>query len=883
MFGANNPYLRPIWVTVARTPVVPVRSGEAYMIDNSIPRPSSSTTDTEGLSVYFTLDDSGSMSSSRLNAMKAAVKGTLDVLIQRVNDGGRVDVGWAGLNRGRRETTNCTIADLEGFKSLTDSVYASGDTPFDTTAQWVLDWFEASKNDIGIEGRAHFIMSDGAATGDSDDVAAGILAPLLNRTIDVDMWGVAMDTSANVANLEKLHNMPNPVPVVDTSNVDDFTKLLEDALPIPRDANPIAVIAECYINKEWGMGTDPDNIDWNAFWTARDIVRDEELGVFLTWQASTSIESFIDDILKLVKGAVFVDPSTGKLTIRLLRADNGYPPTGKTITEDNAVLDSFSRKGWGEITNEIVVTWTNPANEKEETVTVQNLPGITRQGAVISTGFNAYGLRTRSSAIRVANRELAQEAVPLISCEATTNREFWDVKPYETVDLSWPEYGIDSLRMRVMKVDYGDSKSSKIKLSLIEDVYSRESAQFLESQSTRSISRPVDPAPVSDPRIIEVPAYFASRAGVNVAAADFPDTGATVLATAPDRTSSSFELQGEVVLANGSTEWQELGGAQSFVGSGTLPTGLSREVTTTALTLDQADVGFAPNQVLVIGEPTASEETLELALVTAIDGNGAATLRRGVLDTVPTNWPAGTPVWVTTPQDWAPIPATLADGQTIRLRLLTQATGVRLEPEDAPVETEVLTSRVTRPLRPANLRVSGLLWPSVATDLDWPVTLTWSHRNRLLEDTVMLAWDDPSAPVEQGVEYQLTVEGLDSAGNVLGVADSAVLDASVADSYALSSDLLIPETFQGVDTVRVTMTAQLDGLDAWQDTTTLFKALRMNKPVDFDGFYVPDVYKPNGLRGDYESDLLRAPNGLPGGFFRAGYGNDYGNDYGGGY
>lgn len=650
MFGANNPYLRPIWVTVARTPIVPVRSGEAYMIENSIPR-------------------------------------------------------------------------------------------------------EGSEEDPG---------------------------------------------------------------------------------GTPQDANPVAVIAECYVNKEWGMGTGPDNIDWEAFWTARDIVRDEALGVFVTWQSSTSIESFIDDLLDLIKGAVFVAPRTGKLTLRLLREDNGYAHTGKTINEDNAVLDSFSRKGWGEITNEIVVTWTNPENEKEETVTVQNLPGITRQGAVISNAFNAYGLRTRSSATLVANRELAQEATPLISCEATCNREFWDVGPYETIDLSWAEYGISSIRMRVMKVDYGDSNSSKVKLSLIEDVYSRGSAVFLESQSTESTSRSVDPVPVVDPRIIEVPAYFASRAGVDIAASVFPDTGATVLATAPNSASSSFELQGEVVLANGLTEWQDLGGAQPFVGAGTLSTTLDQEVTTIAFTLDQVNTGFAPNQVLVIGEPTAPEETLELALVTSVDGSGAATLRRGVLDTVPRSWPVDTPVWVTTAQDWAPLPVTLTDGQEIRLRLLTQATGGRLEQEDAPVETETLTSRVTRPLRPAHLRVNDLLWPSIATDLAWPVKLTWSHRNRLLEDTVMLSWDDPGLPVEQGVEYQVTVEGLDSAGNVLGVAEVVTL---TGDSYGLTDQVFTPEVFDRVAFARVSVTAQLDGLDAWQDTVTVFKAQRLLPPANLSAAY----------------------------------------------
>lgn len=831
---AGLPDLRLLHNMPTPVPLVDTGNLPENYLSNIIPRLGGD----EPISVYFTLDDSGSMTSSRMSAMKTAVNSVIDELITRVQRGARVDLGWAGINRGRREIKYCSVSDLEGFKTLTNSVYANGGTNFASSAQWVRSWFTDASGEDELAGMAHIMLSDGEATGNSDDVAADILAPLINRTLNVDMWGVCMDNPSAVASLDKIQNMEPVVSVVNTNNVENFVNALIRTLPVARDANPVAVIAECYVNTSWGMGTSVDNIDWESFWAARDTIRDEELGVFYQWHSSTTIEAFIDDALETIKGAVFTHPRTGLLTIRLLR-DDGDTENLREINPDNSDLDSFARKGWGEITTEVVTTWTNPDSEKEETVTVQNLASAARQGATISSSFNAHGLRTRESAALVGTRELAQDSMPVVSCEARTDNRFWDIVPYDRVLLNWPENGVGGVVMRVMKVGYGDSNSSSITLSLIEDVFSRSMAVYVEPSESLSPPPNREPVPIPDPRIIALPAFVAAKNDVDVRSATYPETAMTVLAAAPNSASNSFDLAAQVVEANGDVEWEDAG-TNTYVGAGTLTEPLVREVMTSSFALTGASTMTAPNNLLLIGGVDLPDDALELALVKSVNEDGTVELMRGVLDTVPQAWEAGTLVWITTNTDWKPLPAVLSEGQSIALKLLSLSTGGLLDFDVAPQEDGIAESRLTLPTRPAGLTANGMMWTSPDATIQWPVELSWVSRNRLLEDSVMLAWDEAGMPPEEGTEYRVVVEGVDEVGEVTG--EISTID-TIETTLLLDETVMVGE-HSGAPYIRATVYALRDELLSWQGATLTFKG-SLSPPINVAAEYRPPVAPSN--------------------------------------
>src|SRR4029077_7040927 len=116
---------------------------------------------------------------------------------------------------------------------------------------------------------------------------------------------------------------------------------------------------------------------------------------------------------------------------------------------DDSLVTNFSRKLWGETINEIVVTWTNPDNEEEETVVAQDLANIEAQGGVISDGRNYYGVRNAQLAMRLGQRALRSAATPLAKCDLEVNRTAWALLPGDVCKLVSPEDGIDRIVMRV--------------------------------------------------------------------------------------------------------------------------------------------------------------------------------------------------------------------------------------------------------------------------------------------------------------------------------------------------------------------------------------------------------------------------------------------------
>ncbi|MDC8804205.1 phage tail protein [Halomonas pacifica] len=609
------------------------------------------------------------------------------------------------------------------------------------------------------------------------------------------------------------------------------------------DANPAHVIYECLTDGDWGMGGDPDDIDTASFQAAAARLYGEGFGVFLQWQAQSTIQEFINGVLDHINGALFPHPRTGKTALRLLRDDLDVDNL-RILTPDNATLTNFSRKAWGETTNEIVVTWTRPETEKEETITAQDLANIAQQGAVVSASRNYHGVRTPELAQRLADRELRAASAPLASCEAEVSREFWDLVPYDGLKVTWPEYGLDELVMRVMKVNYGDSDAKMVKLSLLEDVFALPLASYVEP-ATGQWEGPEPPAVVETVRFLPVLGYTASNQGVNLETLAYPATAVAPIAVNPtDDSSAVYDVLVEQSTPSGGTAWAEVGTTRRFPARATLGVELPVAIRSTAVDLNgEALAQVATDHLLLIGGDGLDHDELELALITAVDDvTGLPDLLRGVLDTVPRAWPAGTTVTLVSLQDLEGIPKEYADGETVRLRLLTQTGVGRLEDEEAPTETGLAVSRATRPTRPADLKVNGTGLES-ATGVAWAdqLVITWAHRNRLLEDSVMYAWDDAALPLEDGVTYTVEADALDGSLAIIQAAWYST-DVGATDTHTL--DLTVDAPPSGTVYLVIKVIAKRDGESAWQAARITVTGIQ--PPTDLQGEYVP-VFAPTDV------------------------------------
>lgn len=525
------------------------------------------------------------------------------------------------------------------------------------------------------------------------------------------------------------------------------------------NANPACAIFECLTNNDWGMGSPTTALDMASFERVAETLYHEQFGLSLAWVQQTAIEDFVKEIQDHIQATLFVNPRTGLLTIKLIR-DDYDPNTLPIFTPDNATLSNFQRKAWAETTNEIIASWTNPANEEEETVLIQDLANMQMQGRIVSDNRNYYGVRNRELAARLAARDLRIAAAPLTSCTLETNRSGWAVLPGECIKVTWPEYGFENMVMRVGTVDYGRVGDSKVRVSLTEDVFSLGITEYDVPPGTSWQDPSEDPVPMAHTLVTAAPAYVvANMPDFDEATLPYPETLALVLAAQTGSDTISFVLQGERTTSTGAVGYETIA-EMHMTTRAELALAIPREATS-VIPVFQNTNGPPPGvgHLVLIGAGT--EAQVEWALIQSIASNGAFTLARGILDTVPMEWPAGTPVWFLNAESDAIDPTEYAGGQTIKYKLLPRTSKGVLDAAAAPVVAHAIPARPHLPNRPANVKVNGSLFGpvEVATGAT-QVSVTWSNRDRTMEDSQIRLWTDGNVAPETGQSTKITVMDL---------------------------------------------------------------------------------------------------------------------------
>jgi hypothetical protein len=517
-----------------------------------------------------------------------------------------------------------------------------------------------------------------------------------------------------------------------------------DISRIGDDANPACIIYECLTNSEWGMGASSSMLDNDAFDRAAQTLFDETFGLSMMWVKQTDIESFVREVLDHIQATLFVNPRNGLITLKLIREDYNIT-TLPIYTPDNARMLEFQRKVWGELANEIVVTWTNPSNEKEETVILQDIASVAVQGAIISDSRNYYGVRNAELATRLCGRDLRTSSTPLASCSMEIDRTAWNAVPGDVVKVTWPEYGMNQVVMRIGQVDYGKPGEQKVKVALLEDIFSLATSQYVAPGASLWVDPSSDPEPFANVQVLTAPAYMAARY-VDLTTAPYPEVSPLVFAAAPNDDTYSFELlqrQPDNTFGNVATLTP-----QAF-GRLTLP--MAREAQTILAGFGALTYGESPAVGMFVLIGSGAETAHEIAYISAYSATVGYTLLRGCLDTVPREWPATTPIWLFEPEGNFLHKQIFAAGETAAYKLLSQTSLGILAESLAPVVNHTMSARLHLPNRPANVRVLGSLFgPVVLASGGTQVGVTWSNRNRLLEDSVVLGWTAATMAPETG-------------------------------------------------------------------------------------------------------------------------------------
>ena len=551
------------------------------------------------------------------------------------------------------------------------------------------------------------------------------------------------------------------------------------------DANVAHVIYESMTNTDWGIGTPTAGINVQSFSDCAQTLYDEKFGISLLWVAQQSVEEFTSKLLGYVEGVIYVNPRDGLLTMKLIRGDYDEDDL-PVIDPSNAKLSNFQRKLWGETVNEIVVSWTNPESEETETVSAQDLANIAIQGGVVSDSNEYEGVRNADLAMKLATRDLRVASYPLATCEAEVNREAWDIVPGSCVKVVWPQHGLDGVVMRVTNVDYGKIGDSKVRLALSEDVFALDTQDYVEPPASGWIDPSELPAPLVYSLVFTLPYYFARTMGddTTLAALGEPQVLAGVLGAQPGQDTAEFILatMGSNSLGNPTVI---KGTSLSITARATISTALVYEVTSVVSFSgkSQGD-GLAAGGFAIMG---TTDENMEICLITSVVGN-VITMKRGMLDTTPKEWPVGTPIWFVAEDAVIDDETVYTAGQTVTYRPLTVTSRGTLLYADATEAEGEMTNRPWLPTRPADVKVAGQSTGIVNAISVANVNVTWKNRNRSTEDSILLDWDDASVSPESGQTTSIVILDPDTRAVLNRV------DGLTGTSYSMSTGLVTTPT-----------------------------------------------------------------------------------------
>jgi hypothetical protein len=520
------------------------------------------------------------------------------------------------------------------------------------------------------------------------------------------------------------------------------------------DANPAHIVVECLTNTDWGLGYNLSDLNLTAFVECADTLHSEGFGLSLLWDKQSKVQDFIQDVLAHVDAALYVEPTTGLFTMKLIR--NDFIVDSMPIFDNDEIIsvDSFGRALATDMPNTLTVRYVD-RDGQTQAVTTHDIGGLESSGQTIAANLDMPGIPTKELALKVAMRELGQLARPLSKMSVTFTRAASGIRIGDAIRITAVEYGLNRQIFRVMGIGYGTLADGVIRMELIEDAFSLPTYAFTQSQDSLWTSPYTLPSPAANRAVIEAPWWTISReitGESTTAQAEIDPEGGVLMVGAAALSQDSINF--EIWTRQGSTAY-----AADKNGQPT-PTGLlssAVNMTTTSFTMSSVDrlTEVDVNSWAILEPGTSNEEIVGIDAINTT--TGALTVRRGVLDTVPHTHAANTRVYFLD-SGRALSTAQYLAGESVDVKILPRTSLGVLALASAPVNTKTFTGRATRPYAPGNFKVNGSAYPAT---ISGALALTWSHRNRLSQTTYLVAQTEGNIGPEPTTTYTLRLYGQD--------------------------------------------------------------------------------------------------------------------------
>jgi len=767
----NNPYLKPWAVRLTRVMRSADGAEQWYPETAAIPGAAQIT----DAAILIALDVSGSMSGNRMAAQIAAVAAFIRTVAAGADPAAPNDIRitlWNDAVVGaieRRAMGPEDYADLEAWMLVLSNA-TSGGTNFAAAFDGARAFFEGS----GASQRVVLFVTDGEPSPLNTVDAAEILIAAL-PPVSIFGFNIALSNTTFTARID---NTPDDgVPVVPSNDPGPLVAAFLNAFRPGPDMNPAHIIRECLTNPDWGLGYSALEVG-ESFAAAALTLHGEGFGLSLIWQEDSAIEEFIASILDHIDATLFIDRSTGLWELKLIRAD--YVASSLPLFDESHVVDwgSLGRRAPSELINSLTLRCSDARTDETGAVTVTDTARVQAMGGVIAATLDYPGIRNQSLALRVAERDLRALSNPLLSGEIVVTRIASGLGPGDVIRLRSPRLGLDDVVMRLSEIGQGDGRDNGIRLVLAEDVFALGATAIAGGPLFPPPPLTTAPRPLTQRLVTEAPWWLIVRelghAEAERRLTEDPATGALLaVATRPDADALGAEI------------WVDSGAGPQRVGRAGFAPGavLAEDLADYPEARAVAVTGW--REIAALGIGTLASIGGELVRVDGIS-EGALTLGRGCLDTVPRAHAAGTPVIFWGAVASLPEASWLA-GEAVSVRLLPQTGRGTLAFARAPEDALTFDRRALRPLPPGRVQGNGSYTPDPDALINGNLVLTWAHRDRLTQTSPVIA-DHTMGDIgpEPGVSYAAEIAWIDpDTGQALAPA-ALVLSAGTGTSFTLT-------------------------------------------------------------------------------------------------
>lgn len=595
------------------------------------------------------------------------------------------------------------------------------------------------------------------------------------------------------------------------------------------DMNPAHIIRECLTDPDWGMGYAESDIDETSFIAAADKLYVEGLGISLLWDKQTSIEDFVKEIVKHIDAALYVDRYSGKFVLKLIRFDYDEASLLNLNEYNIDKVSDFSRPAFGELTNSISVNFWDSQTNTEASVTLQDIALAQMQGVTINTTVQYPGFTNRLVASKIAQRDLKTLATPLISCTIYANTDARSLNIGDVFKLTWPDYDVFGVVMRVTGVAYGDGRSNRVRINCTQDVFNTPDSVIIVPPAPDWEDPNSPPLAIYNRIVFEVPylelvqQYGQTTVDQEIAAnVDIGYVGAAALRPQSNAINAR-------IFTNSGNGYEDSSSLDFCPGAV-----LSQNVGKTDTTFSIENVSEISN--IAIGTWCQIDE--EIMSVEAVSDT-EITVKRGVLDTVPSLHFASANIyfWDTYGQGSA---TEYVRSDEIAVKLLTNTGGGQLQLMDAPEDLLEIKGRAAKPYPPANLKVNGLYYPD-DYQISTTAVFTWNDRDRTQQTGLSLIGEgDGDIGPESGTSYEVSIS--------LILADDSTLEnwlvVNVGTSKTYTFDQAATPPATGAVKMILAVSSIRDTIRSWQSPSVAVNLL--GAPYNVSATYVP-LSSPFGL------------------------------------